>query len=102
MNISITSPPAITGDTQKDLLNLHDWCHGFYLQLKRILYCLDTGNITELDASKINGTMSLDTTVLSGINVNISGDTFKITTPDGSQYLTLENGVLKFRGTVVS
>ncbi len=102
MNITITSPPVLTGDAENDVSKLNDWCRGLYMQLKRILYSLDTGNITELDASKLNGTMSLDETTLSGVNVTITGDTFKLATPDGAQYLTLEDGTLKFCGKVVS
>ena len=101
MNISLTAPPALTGDAQIDVKLLNDWCCGFYMQMKRILYSLDSSNIVELDASKLNGTMSLDETTLDGVNVKISGDEFSISTPDGSQYLTLSNGNLKFSGTVV-
>ena len=101
MNITITAPPAITGDTQRDTKNLNDWCRGFYIQLKRIMYSLDTSNIVELDASRLNGTLPLGETTLQGVNVKITGDEFSISTPDGSQYLTLSGGVLKFCGTVV-
>lgn len=101
MNITLTAPPALTGDAQNDVIRLNDWCCGFYMQLKRILYSLDTSNIIELDASRLNGTLPLGETKLEGVNVKISGDEFSITTPDGSQYLTLSGGKLTFCGTVV-
>lgn len=101
MNITLTAPPALTGDAQNDVIRLNNWCCGFYMQLKRILYSLDTSNITELDASRLNGTLPLGETKLEGVNVKISGDEFSISTPDGSQYLTLSGGALKFCGTVV-
>ena len=101
MNITLNAPPAPTGDAQIDVLNLNDWCRGFYAQMKRILYSLDSSNITELDASKLNGTIPLGETKLEGVNVKISDDEFSISTPDGSQYLTLSGGVLKFSGTVI-
>ncbi|MBQ3125379.1 MAG: hypothetical protein IJC09_08170 [Clostridia bacterium] len=101
MNITLTAPPALTGDAQNDVIRLNNWCSGFYMQLKRILYSLDTSNITELDASRLNGTLPLGETKLEGVNVKISGDEFSISTPDGSQYLTLSGGALKFCGTVV-
>lgn len=101
MNITLNAPPVPTGDAQIDTLNLNEWCRGFYMQMKRILYSLDSSNVVKLDASKLNGTMSLDETSLEGVNVKISGDEFSISTPDGSQYLTLSGGVLKFSGTVV-
>ena len=41
-----------------------------------------------------------DVTVMT-FNVKISGDEFSISTPDGSQYLTLSGGQLRFSGTVV-
>lgn len=101
MNITLTAPPILTGDAQTDVEKLNAWCVGFYMQMKRILYSLDTSNILELDASRLNGTLPLDKTTLSGVNVNITGDSFRIATPDGSQYLTLDSGGLKFCGTVV-
>lgn len=101
MNITLTAPPMLTGDAQTDVQRLNEWCCGFYMQLKRILYSLDTSNIIELDASRLNGTLPLGEMTLKGNNVKISGDTFSITTPDKSQYLTLSNGKLTFRGTVV-
>lgn len=101
MNITLTAPPILTGDAQTDVQRLNDWCCGFYMQLKRILYSLDTSNIIELDASRLNGTLSLGETTLEGVNVKIDGDTFSISTPDGSQYLTLSNGKLTFCGTVI-
>ena len=101
MNITLNAPPLMTGDAQTDVKNLNDWCCGFYMQLKRILYSLDTSNIIELDASRLNGVLPLDRTSLNGMNVKISGDTFSIETPVGEQYLKLEGGVLKFSGEVV-
>ena len=102
MNISITSPPLLTGDDKTDLTKLHSWCTGLYMQLKRILYSIDSGNITELDASKLNGIMSLDKSAISGLNVSITGDSFKLTTPDESQYLIMENGTIKLKGKVTA
>lgn len=101
MNITLNAPPVLTGNDSYDIQSLNSWCRGFYMQLKRILYSLDTSNITELDASRLNGTVSLGETTLNGVNVNIGGDTFSIVTPDGTQYLKLENGKLTFCGTVV-
>lgn len=101
MNITLTAPPALTGDAQTDVAKLNEWCLGFYLQMKRILYSLDTSNIVELDASRLNGTFPLGVAKLEGVNVKISGDEFSIATPDGSQYLTLSGGKLTFCGTVV-
>ena len=101
MNITLNAPPVPTGDAQIDAIELNEWCRGFYMQLKRILYSLDSSNITELDESKLNGTLPLGETKLEGVNVKISGDEFSISTPDGSQYLTLSGGQLKFSGTVV-
>lgn len=102
MNLSITAPPSLTGNTQKDTVQLNYWCRNFYTQLKRILYCLDTGNIVELDASRINGTLPIDNVNLSGVNVKITGDTINIATPDGSQYLRLSGGSLSFCGNIIN
>ncbi len=101
MNITLTAPPLLTGDAENDVEKLNEWCMGFYSQLKRILYSLDTSNILELDASRLNGTIPLGETTLQGVNVQISGDTFSISTPDGSQYLTLNSSGLTFCGNVV-
>lgn len=100
MNITLNAPPAITGDIQFDLAEINSWCRAFYIHLKRILYSLDSGNITELDASKIHGTLDLGTTELEGTNIKIGSDEFAITSSDGEQYLTLSDGKLTFSGTV--
>ncbi len=101
MNITLTAPPNLTGDAQLDVSALKDWCDSFYLQLKRILYSLDTSNITELNASVLNGTIPLSSVSLSGTNVYLGNNYFSIATPDGAQYLKLENGALTFKGTVI-
>lgn len=101
MNITLNAPPVSTGNTDADLKQLNDWCIGFYMQMKRILYSIDTSNIIELNASRINGVLPLEQTSLKGLNVNISGDTFSLRTPDGSQYLTLDSSGLKFHGKIV-
>lgn len=102
MNITLNAPPVPTGDNNQDIERLYSWCCGFYSQMKRILYSLDTSNIIELDASHLNGILPLDSASLEGANVTIKGDSFSISTPDGGQYLKLENGNLTFCGTVVS
>ncbi len=53
MNITMPAPPALTGDVKMDTQNLNDWTRRFYSHLKRVLCCLDSENIIELDASKI-------------------------------------------------
>lgn len=100
MNITFTAPPQLTGSAEYDTALLNDWCRGFYMQIKRILYSLDTSNICELNATKINGTLSLDNSSVEGSNIKISGNEFSLTTPDGSEYIKLEDGKLKFKGTV--
>lgn len=102
MNITTTAPPTLTGNTEKDLEQLNRWCRNFHTQIKRVLYCLDTGNIIELDASRLNGTLPIDDVNLSGVNVKITGDTIDISTPDGSQYLRLSGGKLTFCGNIVT
>lgn len=53
MNITMQAPPALTGDAKTDLENLNNWTRRFYSHLKRVLCCLDSENITELNVSKI-------------------------------------------------
>ena len=53
MNITMQAPPTLTGDVKKDTENLNEWTRRFYSHLKRVLCCLDTSNIIELDSSRI-------------------------------------------------
>ena len=101
MNITLTAPPALTANEREDILRLNRWSTAMYLQLRRILMTLDTSNIISLDASRLTGEMSLKETQLNGTVTKITNDTFSIISPDGSQYLTYENGQLKFKGKVV-
>lgn len=100
MIITFTAPPQLTGSLEYDTALLNDWCRGFYMQMKRILYSLDTSNIYELNAANINGTLSLDNSSIEGANIKINDNEFLLTTPDGSGYLKLTDGKLKFKGTV--
>lgn len=100
MNITVTAPPAISGRSGEDIENLHKWCVGLYLNLKRVLFTLGDVNITALDAAKLYGEIDLSKTSLCGLNVNVTTDGLSLATPDGAQYLKLENGALTFCGTV--
>lgn len=102
MNITIAAPPALTGETVKDLENLQEWCNAFYMHLKQVLYMLDSSNITELDADCLTGSVSLEKTAFSGNGISISDNSFKLSSADGSQYLIFENDSLKLKGTVTA
>lgn len=102
MNITLLSPPESTGNTEKDLEELREWCFGFYSSVKRILYNIDSSNINELDAKLVSGTLPLDSVTISGGKVNIAKDSVSITNSDGSHYLKLSGDTLTFCGKVTS
>lgn len=100
MNLTITAPPKPSGTASEDTKNLYKWCSGLYSNLKRVFFTIDDMNITALDGGKLYGEIDLSKTALKGLNVNLNGDGFSLVTPDGAQYLKLENGSLTFCGTV--
>lgn len=102
MNITLLSPPEGTGNTEKDLEELREWCNGLYTQLKRILYNLDSSNMIEVDGNLIGGTIPLNTVTISGGKIKIAKDSISITNSDGSHYLTLSGDTLSFCGKVKS
>lgn len=102
MNISLTPPPEVTGDNEKDLMELREWCLSLHSQLKRVFYNLDSSNLIEVDGELISGTLSLDTVTVSGGKVKIANDSVSITNSDGSHYLTLSGDKLTFCGKVTS
>lgn len=93
MNITITAPPALSGDAQKDIVTLNRWCTSFYTNLKRALYTLD--------AASVCGTLSLGDTKILGDTISISNDGFSVASKSGASYLKFENGTLTFKGTVI-
>lgn len=102
MNITLIPPPDTTGDNEKDLKELREWCFNLHSQLKRILYNLDTSNISEVSGDLINGTIPLDTVTISGGKIKIAKDSISITNSNGSHYLTLSGDKLTFCGKVTS
>ena len=102
MNITLTPPPELTGNNEKDLAELREWCFNLHSQLKRTLLNLDTSNIAEVSGELLHGTIPLDTVTLSGGKIKIGGNTVSITNSDGSQYLTLSGDKLTFCGKVIS
>ncbi len=102
MNITLTPPPEVSGNTENDLKELREWCLNLHSQLKRVFYNIDSSNLIEVDADLISGTLPLDTVTLSGGKVKIAKDSVSITNSDGSHYLTLSGDKLTFCGKVTS
>jgi hypothetical protein len=101
MNITLSSPPALSGDTNKDLQALSLWCATLISQLKRVLYSLDSGNISYIAPSQLEeGSISLDKVALDGGCVKITGTGIDISLPDGSQYIRMSDGKISIKGEI--
>lgn len=102
MLFTIPIPPEATGDTQRDLEALREWCAALHTQLKRGIYNIDASNVSELDAAALYGTLPLKSVNINGANVTITNNGINIRNSNGSQYLRLSGDTLTFCGTVVS
>ncbi len=103
MNITIQSPPALTGSDHADIAALSEWCGMFFTRLKSVLYSLDGGNISSLPPEKLSkGTLNADMVGISGALVNITGDSFEIATADGTHYIRCSDGQLVISANSIS
>lgn len=95
MNINISAPPELSGDNLADVKALHEWCGILRNKLCRLLYSLDGENITSISTNKLSpGVINTDIITMSGMCTNLSGASFSVNNPDGSQYIKLVDGKL--------
>lgn len=102
MNITMLAPPEGTGNLEKDIEELREWCNNIHAQLKKIFYNINSSNITEVDGSLVDGTIPLEKVNIKGGNINITNDGITIKNSNGSHYLTLSGETLTFCGKVIS
>ncbi len=102
MNITMLAPPEATGDIEKDVEELREWCNSIHTQLKKIFYNINSSNITEVDGELIWGTIPLNNASIKGNRLNITNDTFTLTNSNSSNYLKLSGDKLIFCGEVVT
>ena len=53
MTLTISPPPAVTGNDRADVLALSSWCRSLHSQLKRVLFSLDGENIAAVPYDRI-------------------------------------------------
>ncbi len=102
MNITMLAPPEATGNIEKDVEELREWCNSIHTQLKKIFYNINSSNITEVEGELVWGTIPLSNTSIKGNRLNITNNTFTLTNSDGSNYLKLSDDKLIFCGEVVA
>lgn len=60
MNLTLSLPPKLTGDTERDIAKIHEWCTALQIQLKRIIFAV---NDSINEALSISADTSDDVTV---------------------------------------
>ncbi len=101
MNITLLSPPEATGEIEKDVEELREWCNNIHTQLKKIFYNINSSNITEVEGELLWGTVPLENVSITGNRLNITKDEFVLTNSDKSNYLMLSKDKLIFCGEVI-
>ena len=55
MTLTISPPPAVTGDDRADIAALGKWCRSLHSQLLRVMFSLDGENIASVPYDRITG-----------------------------------------------
>lgn len=53
MNITVGSPPVVTGNDRADIAALSSWCRTLHMQLRHVLFSLDGENIASVPYDRI-------------------------------------------------
>lgn len=73
MNLTVSSPPQLTGDADIDTKNINEWCYMLHNHLKRIFFSNDDSiALVNENITSINDT-------LTGINGSIAAINERIT-----------------------
>lgn len=100
MAIDIRTPPPLTGETDKDIVRLYDWCETLRRMLISSLSHIKGEQIESISTDKLTGIIDPTVTPISGGNIIIDEDGISVSNEDGTQYVIVDRDEVQICGYI--